>query len=95
MFFGVPMSMTPTGLEAAKDLAGFARGRKYATILADPPWRFTNRTGKMAPEHRRLSRYETMTLDDICALPVDGLAAETAHLYLWTPNALLPRLLSR
>jgi N6-adenosine-specific RNA methylase IME4 len=82
--------MTPTGLEAVKDLAGFARGKRYGTILADPPWRFTNRTGKMAPEHRRLSRYETMTLDDICALPVEGLAAETAHLYLWTPNALLP-----
>src|ERR1700757_1176159 len=69
------------------------RQRSYGTILADPPWRFTNRTGKMAPEHRRLSRYETMTLDDICALPVEGLAAETAHLYLWTPNALLPEAL--
>lgn len=90
MFFGAPMSMTPTGLEAAKDLAGFARGRKFATVLADPPWRFTNRTGKMAPEHRRLSRYETMTLDDICALPVGGVVEETSHLYLWTPNALLP-----
>jgi len=94
MFFGAAMSMTPTGVEAAKDLAGFARGRKFATILADPPWRFQNRTGKMAPEHRRLSRYETMTLDDIRALPVEGVAAETAHLYLWTPNALLPEALS-
>jgi N6-adenosine-specific RNA methylase IME4 len=87
-------SMSEIGLEAAKDLAGFARGRKFATILADPPWRFQNRTGKMAPEHRRLSRYENMTLDDIRALPVEGVAAETAHLYLWTPNALLPEALS-
>lgn len=62
----------------------------FRTIMADPPWRFTNRTGKMAPEHRRLSRYETMTLEDICALPVADVAASTAHLYLWTPNALLP-----
>ena len=85
--------LSDTGLEAAKSLAGFARGRKYATILADPPWRFQNRTGKMAPEHRRLSRYETMTLEDICALPVEGVAAETAHLYRWTPNALLPEAL--
>jgi N6-adenosine-specific RNA methylase IME4 len=75
---------------AAIDLAGFARGRKFGTILADPPWRFLNRTGKVAPEHRRLNRYETMTLDEICSLPVAGLAAPTAHLYLWTPNALLP-----
>ena len=44
--------MTDVGVDAAKDLAGFARGRKFSTILADPPWRFTNRTGKMAPEHR-------------------------------------------
>jgi len=82
--------LTDTGLEAAKSLAGFARGRKFATILADPPWRFDNRTGKMAPEHRRLNRYETMTLEDICTLPVEGVAANTAHLYMWVPNAMLP-----
>jgi len=82
--------LTETGVRAAVDLAGFARGRKFGTILADPPWRFENRTGKMAPEHRRLNRYETMTLDDICGLPVEGLAADPAHLYMWVPNALLP-----
>ncbi len=65
-------------------------GKKFATILADPPWRFANRTGKMAPEHRRLSRYGTMTIDEIAALPVKDVAAATAHLYLWVPNALLP-----
>lgn len=63
--------------------------QRYRTFLADPPWRFQNRTGKMAPEHRRLSRYGTMTLDDIVALPVASLSAEPAHLYLWVPNALL------
>jgi N6-adenosine-specific RNA methylase IME4 len=62
----------------------------FGTILADPPWQFQNRTGKMAPEHKRLSRYSTMTLDDILAMPVSGVAADTAHLYLWVPNALLP-----
>lgn len=62
----------------------------FQTVLADPPWRFTNRTGKVAPEHRRLDRYSTMTLADICALPVETVVAEDAHLYLWVPNALLP-----
>ena len=62
----------------------------WATILADPPWRFTNRTGKVAPEHRRLDRYDTMTYADICALPVAGVTAPSSHLYLWVPNALLP-----
>ena len=58
--------------------------------MADPPWRFQNRTGKVAPEHRRLSRYETLSLDDICALPVREHLHEVAHCYLWVPNALLP-----
>lgn len=76
--------------EAAADLRAFAQGKQFATVLADPPWRFTNRTGKIAPEHRRLSRYGTMTLEDICALPVAGMLAPVAHCYLWVPNALLP-----
>jgi N6-adenosine-specific RNA methylase IME4 len=72
------------------DLAATLRGRKFQTVMADPPWRFTNRTGKIAPEHRRLNRYETMTLADICALPVADVVDEPAHLYMWVPNALLP-----
>ena len=63
--------------------------QQFRTILADPPWRFANRTGKMAPEHRRLHRYQTMDLEDIKALPVRQLRDATAHLYLWVPNALL------
>lgn len=62
----------------------------FSTVLADPPWRFSNRTGKVAPEHRRLDRYSTMSLDAIKALPVSDAAAKNAHLYLWVPNALLP-----
>jgi len=62
---------------------------QFSTILIDPPWRFQNRTGKVAPEHRRLKRYRTMTLDELAALPVERYATETSHLYLWCPNALL------
>ncbi|CAN2533536.1 MAG TPA: MT-A70 family methyltransferase [Methylosinus sp.] len=61
----------------------------FQTVLADPPWRFSNRTGKVAPEHRRLDRYSTMSLDAIKALPVSTVTARNAHLYLWVPNALL------
>lgn len=75
---------------AAHDFSTFLGGRRFATVLADPPWRFTNRTGKVAPEHHRLARYGTMTLEDICALPVAEHLADTAHCYLWVPNALLP-----
>ena len=59
---------TMNQISAGTDLLDFADDTSFATILADPPWRFTNRTGKMAPEHRRLSRYATMTLDDILEL---------------------------
>ena len=62
---------------------------EYATILADPPWQFSNRTGKMAPEHRRLSRYSTLSLEAIKALPDNDIAQTPSHLYLWVPNALL------
>jgi N6-adenosine-specific RNA methylase IME4 len=61
----------------------------FSTILADPPWRFQNRTGKVAPEHRRLRRYRTMTLEEICGMPVAAHADHPSHLYLWVPNALL------
>ena len=76
--------------EASADLLALASGRRFATIMSDPPWRFQNSTGKVAPEHKRLNRYDTMTLDDIKALPVAKAAADTSHLYLWVPNALLP-----
>ena len=72
------------------ELISFCNGQTFKTILADPPWQFQNRTGKMAPEHKRLNRYPTMALNEIMALPVSQVAAETSHLYLWVPNALLP-----
>ena len=66
------------------------QGAPFRTVLADPPWQFINRTGKVAPEHRRLNRYDTLATDAICALPVASVLEQTAHLYLWVPNALLP-----
>ena len=42
--------------DPAIDLLATARGRQFGTILADPPWQFQNRTGKVAPEHKRLNR---------------------------------------
>ena len=77
-------------MTSPNDLRSFVQGQRFGTILADPPWRFANRTGKMAPEHKRLSRYETMTVEEICALPTANIARDRAHLYLWVPNALMP-----
>ena len=79
---GTPQNDNPSNI--FHDIAG-----QYGTILVDPPWRFTNRTGKVGPEHRRLHRYQTMSFEDIATLRVSNLALPKSHLYLWSPNALL------
>ena len=76
--------------QTISELMLFTNGKKYKTIYADPPWQFQNRTGKVAPEHKRLTRYETMTLADIKSLPISEISDDKCHLYLWIPNALLP-----
>ena len=81
--------MKKSTLNPAADLLERCGDKRFRTILADPPWQFQNRTGKMAPEHKRLNRYSTLELDEILGLPVRALADDTAHLYLWVPNALL------
>jgi N6-adenosine-specific RNA methylase IME4 len=79
-----------TELSAAESFAAQCQHLACGTVLADPPWQFLNRTGKVAPEHRRLNRYGTLTLKEIQEIPVQCAAASKSHLYLWVPNALLP-----
>lgn len=70
-----------------KDLGSLAAaGKRFATIYADPPWAYSNQgtTGTMA------NHYAGMSLADICAMPVESLAAENAHLHLWSTSPLLP-----
>ncbi len=76
-------------MNVTEDFIKYAGKRKFSTILADPPWQFQNRTGKVAPEHKRLARYPTLSLEDIKDIPVESVLAERAHLYLWVPNALI------
>ena len=64
---------------------------KYATIVADPPWRYSATgervKGRMKGRGGGAERhYETLTMDEIAALPVASLAADQAHLYLWVTN---------
>lgn len=87
---GDPVAETSAEQSAAQEFVRYTGGRRFRTILADPPWQFQNRTGKVAPEHKRLARYGTMVLADIKSLPVEQAAEETSHLYMWVPNALLP-----
>ena len=76
-------------MSVSDDLLKAVGDRKFSTVLADPPWQFKNRTGKMAPEHKRLRRYSTLSLQEIKEFPVEAIVNDTAHLYLWVPNALL------
>tara|TARA_B100001540_G_scaffold168334_1_gene148841 strand:- start:236 stop:853 length:618 start_codon:yes stop_codon:yes gene_type:complete len=62
---------------------------KFGTILADPPWEFKNKTGKIAPQYKKTSRYKTLSLEDIKLLPVERVASKRSHLYLWVPNAFI------
>lgn len=97
---GLDLGINPRRLRLAEPLRADTQAKHlpplpeitggWPTVLADPPWRFMNRTGKVAPEHRRLDRYDTMTVGDIARLPVADIVADRAHLYLWVPNALLP-----
>jgi N6-adenosine-specific RNA methylase IME4 len=93
-----PQKREPSPVEVERLLAPLActdllslAPQHFGTILADPPWRFSNRSGKMAPEHRRLRRYATMSLEEIAEVPVARIARPQSHLYLWVPNALLPQ----
>ena len=70
----------------ASDLGRLARqGLTFSTILADPPWRYDNRASRGAA----CQHYKTMSIEEICALPIRALAAPDAHLHLWTTNAFL------
>lgn len=81
--------MPAAGHSAAEDFKREHGGSAFGAVLADPPWQFRNRTGKVAPEHRRLNRYATLKQAEIEAIPVSVACADAAHLYLWAPNALL------
>lgn len=77
-------------ISTKEELLLFCNNQKYKTVYADPPWQFSNRSGKIAPENKKLTRYGTMALKDIKSLPIAEITEDEAHLYLWVPNALLP-----
>jgi N6-adenosine-specific RNA methylase IME4 len=79
------MSSTDT----AQSFENEVSGKKFHTILADPPWSFFNRTGRVSPENKKHYHYPTLSLEEIMKIPVQQCLIEPSHLYLWVPNALL------
>lgn len=73
--------------------------RRYRVIVADPPW-FYNDQRKVRKDGATPTagigachHYGQMTVDEICAMPVQALAADRCHLYLWATCPLLPDVL--
>ncbi len=60
-------------------------GETYATIYSDPPWQYGNQSTRAATDNH----YDTLTVEQLCEMPVEGIAADDAHLHLWTTNAFL------
>ena len=67
---------------AAADLLRFARGRRFATILADPPWQFTNRPERSRPSISGCRATATMKLDEIMALPVAQISSRQRRIFI-------------
>jgi N6-adenosine-specific RNA methylase IME4 len=85
--FSLPHTQ-PGNLDAL--LALVANGQRYACILADPPWPYTNRvTRGAAAKH-----YDTLSITAMQQMPVAQLALPKAHLHLWVTNAFLEEGLS-
>jgi N6-adenosine-specific RNA methylase IME4 len=77
---------TPSDTSTIDDLYKLIdAGKRFGTILADPPWRYGNQATRASTNNH----YRTMTVDEIAALPIDQLAADDSHLHLWVPNAFL------
>jgi len=70
------------------ELYGLGAG-KYRTILIDPPWRMQDFAYKKVNEGQKLE-YNTMSLEEIKALPISTLAAENCDLFCWTTQTFLP-----
>lgn len=58
---------------------------KYSVILADPPWTYDNTGVEGAVD----KEYPTMTIQELCDLPIKELVSENAVLFLWTTNPIL------
>lgn len=81
----LPASPSSAGRKVL-DLNALVRtGEKFGTIYADPPWLYDNQATRAATGNH----YGGMTVDELCALPVRELAADDAHLHLWTTNGFI------
>jgi N6-adenosine-specific RNA methylase IME4 len=80
-----PEPFAPHPSACVTDLDDLA-GEQFGCIYADPPWQYGNQSTRAATDNH----YQTMTVDELCEMPVEDLADDAAHLHLWTTNGFLP-----
>lgn len=61
------------------------KNKTFGTIYADPPWKYGNQGTRAATDNH----YGTIKWEEIAAYPIEKLAAESAHLHLWTTSSFL------
>ena len=83
--FRVSKDLDRTAMHAAKHAAPPPVG-KYSVIYADPPWSYEN----SGFDQSAAAHYPTMTIEELCAMPVADLADEPCALYMWATVPLLP-----
>ena len=66
--------------------------KKYQVIVADPPWQYRNKKTGVSMSSGASSKYPTLSLKEICDLPVTTISEKDCILFLWgtTPLADYP-----
>lgn len=64
--------------------------KKYNVIYADPPWSYKNKNTGGTMKSGAESKYPTMTLDEICNLPIKDISEKDSVLFLWATVPLMP-----
>ena len=63
--------------------------RPYTVLVADPPWGFEDKLRQSAVKRGSADNYPTLSIEDIAALPVQAVMADSAVCCLWAPASLL------
>ena len=74
---------------SAKNMA-LPTGVRHSVVLADPPWDYGMPNERSASRVIPHAQYPTMSIEAICAMDVESIAADDSVLFLWCPASLLP-----
>lgn len=76
-------------MEGGRTAIESVQKKTYSIIYADPPWKYERNAVQGAAE----KHYSTLSVDQLCALPIKELAAKDSLLFLWATFPMLPEAL--